>query len=195
MIADIIPFILECEKLKSVQRRTMVVGTDRRENSAEHSWSLTLLAIGLFPQMEVPLDQLRVLKMLLIHDIVEIDAGDTFCYTVRADKAECEQLAADRLFALLPAELSQEFMALWHEFEAGETPEAAFANALDRMLPLIQNLNNNGQSWREHGITYEQVVERNGVIHRSSPAFWEQVEAMLLDAAEKGILPKAVAQP
>lgn len=190
MLEAVIPFIIECEKLKSVLRRTKVVGTDRRENSAEHSWSLTLLAMGLFPHMGPELDQLRVLKMLILHDIVEIDAGDTFCYTVRADKAECEQAAADRIFGLLPASLATEFMEIWHDFEAGETPEAAFANALDRMLPLIQNLNNNGQSWLEHGITWKQVHERNAVIAKSSPALWQEVEGMLLEAAEKGILPQ-----
>ncbi|WAC21578.1 HD domain-containing protein [Luteolibacter sp. SL250] len=189
MLETVIPFIIECEKLKSVLRRTKVVGTDRRENSAEHSWSLALLAIGLFPHMPASLDQLRVLKMVILHDIVEIDAGDTFCYAARLDKAECEQAAADRIFALLSPELGMEFMAIWHEFEAGETPEAAFANALDRMLPLIQNLNNNGQSWREHGVTWKQVMERNVVIAKSSPALWQEVEAMLHAAAGKGILP------
>jgi len=189
MLENVIPFIVECEKLKSVLRRTKVVGTDRRENSAEHSWSLALLAMALFPHMPASLDQLRVLKMILLHDIVEIDAGDTFCYAVRPDKVECEQRAADRIFALLAPEVAADFMALWHEFEAGETPEAAFANALDRMLPLIQNLNNNGQSWREHGITWKQVHERNIVIARSSPALWQEIEAMLRAAADSGILP------
>ncbi len=190
MIAAVIPFIIECEKLKSVLRRTEVVGTDRRENSAEHSWSLTLLAVSLFPHMPASLDQLRVLKMLMIHDIVEIDAGDTFCYTVREDKASSELAAAERIFALLPEDLFREFLALWLEFEAGETPEATFANALDRMMPLIQNCNNNGQSWKEHGITYEQVYARNVFIRNSSEELWQQVEAMLLDAVEKGMLPK-----
>jgi putative hydrolase of HD superfamily len=190
MLETVIPFIIECEKLKSILRRTEVVGTGRRENSAELSWSLALLAMGLFPHMPASLDQLRVLKMVILHDIVEIDAGDTFCYAVRLDKGECEQAAADRIFALLPPRLCADFMGIWHEFEAGETPEAAFANALDRLLPLIQNLNNNGQSWREHGVTWKQVMERNVVIAKSSPALWLELEAMLLEAVGEGILPK-----
>src|SRR5688572_12546734 len=115
----------------------MPVATERRENSAEHSWTLALMAMSIFPQADPALDQLRVLKMLLIHDLVEIDAGDTFCYAIRPDKAVREQLAAERLFGLLPEEPAKEFLDLWSEFEALETKESTFANALDRLLPLI----------------------------------------------------------
>ena len=170
MIESIIPFIVECEKLKSVSRRINPVATDRRENSAEHSWTLALLATSLFPKACPQINQNRVLKMILIHDIVEIDAGDTFCYADRPDKAECEQRAAARIFGLLPAPLSSEFMELWLEFEACDTKESAFANALDRLLPLIQNYHNGGQSWRENGVTYEQAYSRNEVIRRAATA-------------------------
>ncbi len=190
MIEDVIPFIVECEKLKSVLRRTNPVATDRRENSAEHSWTLALLAISLFPTCDPFLDRLRVLKMLLIHDLVEIDAGDTFCYAVRPDKAACERLAAERIFGLLPCGLSEEFLALWHEFEASETKESTFANALDRLLPLIQNYNNNGQSWKEHGITFDQAYSRNQIIRHGSEELWNYAEKLLVDASSKGLLPK-----
>ena len=152
------------------------------------------MAISLLPRIDSSLDQLRVLKMLLIHDIVEIDAGDTFCYTVRHDKAEREQLAGERIFGLLPDDVAQEFMELWREFEAFKTKESAFANALDRLLPLIQNSNNDGQSWKEHGITYEQAYYRNQVIQRGSKELWDYAEKLLIDASARGLLPKQAEQ-
>lgn len=190
MIESVVPFIVECEKLKSVLRRTKPVATDRRENSAEHSWSLALLAITLFPDASPSLDRLRVLKMLLIHDLVEIDAGDTFCYADRPDKAEAERRGAERLFGMLPDGLAAEFTGLWVEFEGAETEEAAFANALDRLMPLIQNVHNGGQSWLEHGITYEQVFARNRMIGRAFPDLWTYTENLLNRAHAMGILPK-----
>jgi putative hydrolase of HD superfamily len=190
MIENIIPFIVECEKLKSVLRRIKPVATDRRENSAEHSWSLALLAITLFPEASPALDRLRVLKMLLIHDLVEIDAGDTFCYADRPDKVEAERRAAERLFGMLPDALGREFIALWVEFETAETEEATFANALDRLMPLIQNVHNGGQSWLEYGITYEQVYARNRVIGHASEALWAYTENLLNKAHAMGLLPK-----
>ncbi|WP_309382816.1 HD domain-containing protein [Cerasicoccus frondis] len=194
MIEAIIPFIVESEKLKSVQRRTKAVAHDRRENSAEHSWSLALAAITLFPASNEPLDQVRTLKMLLIHDLVEIDAGDTYCYDIRPDKAESEHRAAERIFGLLPADLTSEFMELWLEFEACDSPEAKFANALDRLLPLIQNYQNNGQTWLEHGIVYEQVYARNESIRDASEELWAYVKKLLDDASARGLLPKRSAE-
>ena len=194
MIESTIPFIVECEKLKSVLRRTKPIATDRRENSAEHSWSLALMATTLFPTADPSIDRLRVLKMLLIHDLVEIDAGDTFCYTDRPDKAACELRAAERVFGLLPYELFDEFMGLWHEFEASETKESTFANALDRLLPLIQNYTNNGQSWKEHGITFEQAYARNQIIRHGSEELWVYAEKLLINAASQGLLPRKEAE-
>lgn len=190
MIDSIVPFIVECEKLKSILRRTNPVATDRRENSAEHSWTLALLAISLLPKIDPAIDQNRVLKMLLIHDIVEIDAGDTFCYSDRPDKLECERRAADRIFGLLPPLLANEFVEIWLEFEECDTRESTFANALDRILPLIQNYHNGGQSWRENGITYEQAYSRNEVIRKSSEELWTFAKNLLSDASAKGLLPK-----
>jgi putative hydrolase of HD superfamily len=163
---------------------------ERRENSAEHSWSLAVLAMTLLPEVEPALDALRVLKMLLVHDIVEIDAGDTFVYGPQEGKAEREQQAAVRLFGLLPEAVGAEFAALWREFEDGKTREAAFAGALDRLMPLIQNFHNEGQSWREHGIRYEQVHARNQSIRQGSAALWEYAEKLMNEACARGFLPK-----
>ena len=195
MPADIIPFILECEKLKTVERRTYPTGLTRRENSAEHSWSLALLAMTLIPSVDAGLDALRVLKMLILHDIVEIDAGDTFCYADQGDKAEREQRAAARIFGMLPGPLAEEFRALWQEFEEGRTKEAVFANAMDRAMPVLQNLSNSGQSWREHGVRYEQVIARNRRIAEAHPKLWEHLLGMLDLAAERGWLPKTGGEP
>lgn len=184
------PFIIECDKLKSVLRRTYPVGSDQREDSAQHSWSLAILAMTLLPVLAPELEALRVLKMLLVHDIVEIDAGDTFVYAVQDGKAEKEMLAAERLFGLLPGPAGAEFMALWQEFETGATREAAFANSLDRVLPILQNFHNGGRSWRENGVCYEQVHARNQMIRHGSAALWAYVERLIQEACERGYLPK-----
>lgn len=190
MPANMIPFILECEKLKAIERRSYPVGMNRRENSAEHSWSLALMAMTLIPTVDPTLDTLRVLKMLILHDIVEIDAGDTFCYADQGDKAEREQLAAKRIFGMLPKELESEFTALWEEFEEGATKEADFANAMDRTMPLLQNLSNQGRSWIEHGVSIEQVLGRNRKIGDVSPALWEYIRKLLDEATNQGWLKK-----
>lgn len=186
MFDSVIPFIIECDKLKAVLRRTIPVGLDRPENSAEHSWSLALLAISLIPEKDPSLDVARLLKMLLIHDIVEIDAGDTFFYTLRPDKAEQEQLAATRIFSLLPETTAREFIGLWKEFEAAATPEAAFANGLDRLLPMIQNFHNGGRSWKEHGVTFEMAHARNQVIKQYSAEIWNHAEKLMIEAKARG---------
>ena len=192
-IASIIRFILECDKLKAVERRTIPAGLTRRENSAEHSWSLALLAMVLIPSIDPSLDSLRVLKMLIVHDIVEIDAGDTFCYADQAGKEEREQVAAERIFGLLPPEASGELMELWREFEEGTSKEAAFANAMDRILPLLQNHANGGGSWIEHGISLEQVLGRAGKIAAVSPELWVHVRGLLDSAVDQGWLADAPA--
>ncbi|MCW1915217.1 HD domain-containing protein [Luteolibacter sp. GHJ8] len=181
-------FIIECEKLKAVERRSRPIGMPRRENSAEHSWTLALMAMTLGPEINPAMDMLRVIKMLLLHDIVEIDAGDTFCYADQSGKAEREQAAADRIFGLLPAERAAEFMELWHEFEEAATPEAKFANALDRVMPLIQNHANGGGTWSEHGITTEQVLGRAGVIEGVSAELWQHVKSLVAAAQLAGWL-------
>ncbi len=188
MIDATLRFILECEKLKAVERRSSPIGLARRENSAEHSWSLALMAMTLIPAVDPSLDALRVMRMLILHDVVEIDAGDTFCYADQHGKVERERLAAARIFGLLPDDLAGEFVTLWEEFEAGATPEARFANAMDRLLPLLQNHANGGGAWVEHAITLEQVMARNRGIEAVSPELWSVVERMAESAVAQGWL-------
>jgi putative hydrolase of HD superfamily len=184
-------FIVEIDKLKSVLRQSHVTGDSRRENSAEHSWHLAVMAMILGELAnEREMDLFRVVKMVLVHDLVEIDAGDTFVYDEKGyeDKAEREQRAADRLFSLLPAEQGRKLRELWEEFEAGETPEARFANALDRLQPILQNYHTEGRAWKKHGVTKRQVIARNRRIGEGSKALWEYAEALIEHAVENKYL-------
>lgn len=184
MIESALQFILECDKLKAIERRSRPVGMERRENSAEHSWSLALMAMTLGPAIDPTLDLLRVLKMLVLHDIVEIDAGDTFCYADQTGKKEREQAAAERIFGMLPGERGAEFMALWQEFEEGATAEACFANAMDRLMPLLQNHANQGTSWLENDVRAEQVLARIEFFRGPYPQLMTHVEALVASARE-----------
>lgn len=188
-----IRFILEIDKLKTVFRRTYLLNADRCENTAEHSWHLAIMAILLAEHANEPVDVSRVIKMVLVHDIVEIDAGDTYYYDAAAaiDKAEREHAAAARLFGLLPADQEKELRALWDEFEACQTADARFAASLDRFIPQLHNYHTNGKSWREHGITPDRVIERNACIAEGSSALWEWAQALLDDAVAKGFFPSA----
>ena len=185
-----IQFVLELDKLKSIIRRTYLVNNERRENSAEHSWHLGLMAMLLAEHANESVDVVRVMKMVLVHDIVEIDAGDTFAYdtTSQADQAEREQQAADRLFNLLPADQAMELRSLWDEFEARKTPDAKFAKALDHLLPLLQNYASDGKGWREHNISLKQVIDYNGKMEDGSETLWQYAKSLLDDALEKEIL-------
>ena len=170
-------FIVELDKLKRILRQTLVMDGSRQENSAEHSWHLAVMAVLLHEHAGDAVDVQRVLRMLLIHDVVEIDAGDTFCYDAAASvgKEERERRAAERLFGLLPGEQAQEYRDLWEEFEARETADAQFANALDRLQGLLQNYHNAGGTWRLHGITRDQVLNRMRPIQNASPELWKYV--------------------
>lgn len=183
-------FVLEVDKLKSILRRTYLLDGSRSENTAEHSWHLSVMALILAEYSPQPVDILRTLKMLLVHDIVEIDAGDTYIYDTAGheDKAEREQAAAQRIFGLLPPDQHQELSMLWHEFEARATPEARFAAALDRLMPLLHNIHTEGRSWREHGIHAGQVLARNAHIADSAPALWDYAQQLIHDAVARGIL-------
>ena len=185
-----IGFIVEIDKLKRVLRQTLLTDFERRENSAEHSWHLALMAIFLAEHAKEKVDLPKVVKLVLIHDLVEIDAGDTYCYDDEGnlDKNEREQKAADRIFNLLPGEQAVELRALWDEFEARETPEARFANSLDRFQPLLFNHVTNGQSWVEHQISQEQVLDRNSPIEDGSETLWGYSKGMIDQAVEKGLL-------
>jgi putative hydrolase of HD superfamily len=188
-----IDFIVEIDQLKHIFRQTILPADKRRENDAEHSWHLSIMALLLVQHAADPdLDLLRVIKMLLIHDIVEIDAGDTFAYdeAVHADKEEREQAAADRLFGLLPPEQATELRTLWDEFEDRQSPEAKYAAALDRLQPLLLNFQSGGQTWLSHGVKYDQVIARNCHIEEGAPALWEYARAMIDEAVELGRLEK-----
>lgn len=190
-------FIIEIDALKQVLRQTSIMGGSRRENSAEHSWHLAVMALTLTEYSDEPVDLLRVLKMLLIHDLVEIDAGDTFCYDPQANltKAEREQAAAHRLFGILPNDLQDELMALWEEFEASYTPEARFANALDRLEPLLHNFHNHGGTWRAHGVTRAAVLKRMAPIERSMPSLWPFVLSIIAESQAAGYIAPDHSEP
>ncbi len=185
-------FIRELDRLKSVRRQTWLMDASRKENSAEHSWHIAVMAMVLGEYAPGDgVDVGRVLQMLLVHDIVEIDAGDTFCYDEVAASGQHarEQAAARRLFGLLPADIGDRFTTLWEEFEARQTPEARLANALDRLQPVLNNYHSQGKSWQENGITHDRVVARNRVMDEGAPVLWRYVEALLERAVVQGILP------
>ncbi|MBD1825479.1 HD domain-containing protein [Cyanobacteria bacterium FACHB-DQ100] len=182
-----IQFIVEIDKLKHVLRQTLLMDKSRRENDAEHSWHLAMMAIVLAEYADPQVDLLRVLKMVLIHDLVEIDAGDTFCYDTIAlqDQAEREEKAADRLFGMLPENLGEELRSLWEEFEARETLDAQFAAALDRLQPLLHNYYTEGGTWRKAGVTVEKVRKRMAPVAIGSPVLGEFVENLIQDAVRQ----------
>ncbi len=189
-----IEFIIEVDKVKNIFRQTKIHDGTRRENDAEHSWHLALMAFLLSEHaIEKNFDLLKVMKMCILHDLVEIDAGDTFCYDVKGnlDKLEREEAAAKRLFGMLPADQAREFHSLWQEFDAMETLEARYAAALDRIQPVLLNYVNKGGTWREHGITKAQVIARNGHIQKGAPEIWEFVSQIIDDAEAKGYFKEA----
>jgi putative hydrolase of HD superfamily len=185
-----IAFLLEIDKVKQIARQTLIADGSRRENDAEHSWHLAVMAAVLAEYGPPSLDLGRVLRMLLTHDLVEIDAGDTYCYDAAAceTQRDREMKAAERIFNLLPPDQAAEFRALWDEFEARETPEARFAAALDRVQPVLLNYHTQGRAWRERGVTRAQVIDRNRHIERGAPELWSHIRALIDDAVEKGYL-------
>ena len=186
---QIVDFILELDKLKGVTRKVRPPGLDRYENSAEHSWQIALLAASLAHHAGMPVDIDRVIAMLLVHDIGEIDTGDTLVFAEQGweERKAAELAAVTRIFGLLPEAQGAKFLTLWQEFEHGETPEARFAHAADRAMPVLLNLANQGQSWRENGINHERVVRRVGPpIQAGCPALWDYLEVRLEHAREKG---------
>ncbi|WKL50178.1 HD domain-containing protein [Flavobacterium pectinovorum] len=187
-----IAFIKEIDKVKYIQRKTKLFNSDRNENDAEHSWHLALMTIVLAEHSNEPIDVLKVVKMVLIHDIVEIDSGDVFIYD--SEKNHCntdeERLAANRIFGLLPKKQAEELIAVWEEFEAGETNEAKFAKAMDRLEPLLQNTSNNGGTWKEFDVKYDKVCEKKSVIKEGSEIVWNYAEGLINESVAKGILKK-----
>lgn len=188
-IAQILEFIVEIEKLKDVHRKTRPVGLERYENSAEHSWHVCLAALMLKEHADEPIDIDRVIKMLLIHDLGEIDAGDTLIYqSETAENKAAEAAGVTRLLGMLPDGKGNEYLTLWHEFEAGETADSRFARAIDRVPPLLHNLHSDGHSWRENRVPKEKVFALNARIGQGSQALWETIRARLEEAVDRGVL-------
>jgi len=190
-LAKQVEFIVEMDRLKEIFRQTVLTQSRRAENDAEHSWHLCLCVITLAEHANTrDMDILRVLKMVILHDLVEIDAGDTFAYdTARmAGQHEREALAADRIFGLLPEDQGREFRALWDEFEERRTPEARFAAAVDRFQPMLLNVRTQGHAWKKHGVTQPRVIARNQHVAEGSVAVWEYAARMIQEAVDRGDL-------
>lgn len=187
-----IAFIHEIDKLKYIQRRTRLFNSDRCENDAEHSWHLAMMTLVLAEHADEPVDVLKVLKMVLIHDIVEIDAGDIFIYDTNLNhtNTEAEHKAAERIFGLLPAEQALHFIEIWDEFETGITAEAKFARSMDRMEPLLQNYSNEGGTWKTYQVDYQKVVDKKKAIALGSKSLWDYAQTILESSVEKGYLKK-----
>ncbi|MEW6078211.1 MAG: HD domain-containing protein [Thermodesulfobacteriota bacterium] len=188
-----VDFILEIDRLKTINRRTYLTDTSRFENSAEHSWHIAVMALILAEHADdANIDLLKVIRMLLIHDLVEIDAGDTFIYdqAAHSDKQAREQAAAERLFQMLPPDQAADLRAAWEEFEARLTPEARFAGALDRFQPMLHNIHTRGRAWRENGIHKAQVLAVNRHMAEGAPSLWDFAVSGVEQAASHGDLPE-----
>ena len=189
-MAQQLRFILEADRLKSVQRRSYLADASRLENAAEHSWHLALMVLVLAEHANEEVSPLRVLQMVLVHDLVEIDAGDTYIYddAGQLGKAEREELAAERIYGLLPADQAEALYELWREFEARESADARFANALDRLMPLLHNYHSGGRAWLEHGIRGEQVRQRLACIGDGAAGLWAYAQTVIEAAESEGLL-------
>lgn len=187
-----IEFIKEIDKIKYIQRKTRLFNSDRYENDAEHSWHLAMMALVLSEHSNEDVDMLKVIKMVLIHDIVEIDSGDVFFYDTNNNHTNTEEelKAAHRIFGMLPDNQAKELIKLWEEFEAAETAEAKFAKSIDRFEPLLQNASNKGGTWQEYDVSYQMVHDKKGNIKDGSNVIWEYAEGLLNDSVQKGYLKK-----
>jgi putative hydrolase of HD superfamily len=185
-----INFILEVDKIKNIVRQNYLSDGSRREDDADHSWHLALMCAVLSEYSNEKIDLIKAMTMVLIHDIVEIDAGDTYAYDAAGNvsKRERELTAAERIFNLLPEDQAVQMRSLWDEFEENVTPEAKFASTLDRVQPFLLNAASNGKSWKEHGVTFSQVMKRNEVTHEGSETLWEYQYKLMLQQVEKGNL-------
>jgi putative hydrolase of HD superfamily len=189
-LSEQLAFCLEIDRVKSVLRQNLIADGTRREGDAEHMWHLAVMAMVLSEHSGEPVNPAKVISMVVVHDLVEIDAGDTFVYDdeARQDQAAREAMAAERIFGLLPADQAAAFHDLWTEFERGHSAEARFARALDRLQPLMQNAAAAGGAWAIHGITADRVRERNAVIAEGSPTLWEAAQALVDEAVASGVL-------
>ncbi len=187
-------FLMEIDKMKTVLRRTLVADGSKRENDAEHSWHLAMYAMVLYEYAENPqnIDLNRVIRMVLVHDLVEVYAGDTFCYDAKGneDKEQREREAADKLFALLPKEQGDEYRALWEEFDRMDTPDSCFAASTDRLQPLLNNYVTKGHTWKLGDVTSKDVFKRMEPIKTGAPQLWKVVELIVDDSIKRGYLKK-----
>ena len=179
-------FILELEKLKAITRKVKPLGLDRYENSAEHSWQVTVLALVMAKFADEAVDVEKVVKMMLLHEICEIDADDTFFFddAARLEVEASELAAVERIFGILPDEIGAEFLEIWKEFENGKTKEAKFAKGIDRLMPVLQNLYNNKQSWTENDVTKREILKKVAVISGAGAEVWEMIEEKINSAFE-----------
>lgn len=183
-------FIIELDKMKTIFRRTSIIGQDRKEDDAQHSWHISIMAMILSEYTNEKTDLLKVIKILLSHDLVEIYAGDTFCYDEdgNLDKREREVAAANKLFSMLEHDKAEEFRALWDEFEEMKTPEALFAASMDRLQPMLSNYKNNGGTWKEHDVSKADIYQRIAPVKASSDELWCYVSYIIEDAFQKGLI-------
>lgn len=183
-----IRFLLELDKQKKIGRQTYLADGSRKEGDAEHAWHLAIMAFMLADYANQTIDVLKTVKMVLLHDVIEIDAGDTYAYDTEANKTkrDREVKAADRIYGLLPERQKQEYRALWEEFEAMETPEAKFANTLDKVQPVLLNNASGGRSWREHQIKADQIMARNERTHEGSETLWSYIRNLIEENIKKG---------
>ena len=184
-------FLMECDKLKKILRRTVLMDASRRENDAEHSWHFALMASTLLEYAGTPgLNECKILRMALLHDLVEIYAGDTFAYDLKGheDKKDRETSAADKLFSLIPKDQENEFRRLWEECDAMETPEAQYAAAIDRFQPFLHNYITEGHTWKEGNVHSGQVYERMEILRYAMPELWPAVDYMIQDSIHRGFL-------
>lgn len=183
-------FIIELDRMKTIERQSPIYAGGRRENDAEHSWHISLMALILREYAAEPVDMGRVLEMLTVHDLIEIYAGDTFAYDVVGNegKAARESAAADRLYAILPEDQGRYYRSLWEEFDAMETPDSRFAASLDRLQPLLSNWLNEGGTWRDHGVKTEQVYRRMEPLKTGAPRLWELADHIIRASVERGYI-------
>ncbi|MFA5576640.1 MAG: HD domain-containing protein [Tissierellaceae bacterium] len=185
-----IEFIVELDKMKSILRQTSLIERDQREDDAQHSWHISVMAMVLGEYSNKELDIGRVIKMLLTHDLIEIYAGDTFCYDKEANKSkrERELAGADKVFGILAEDKARELRALWDEFEEAKTPEAIFAASMDRLQPMLNNYHNNGGTWGKFNVAKEDIYERIAPVREASDILWDYVQHMIEDAANRGLI-------
>ena len=187
-------FIIEVDKLKDIIRQTNLTNGERKENDAEHSWHLALMAVFLSEYAKEPVDVLQVIKMVLIHDLVEIDAGDTYLYDEAGNgtKAAREQKAAERIFNILPGDQAEELFQLWQEFEDRKTPESKFANTLDRIQPVLLNDTTEGRAGREHDVCSDQIMSKNEYTSQGSDVLWAYIQEVFEKNIENGNIKRSL---